>query len=89
MRYTNVILTVIAGLLALNTLTRFGAPIAHAQTAAWQYSIVGVKVNWSGPAVLPSLESAINDAAKGRELVTVLPFDQPGRYMAVYRQQGH
>jgi acyl-CoA thioesterase len=32
-------------------------------------------------------ETAINDAAKGRALVTVIPFDQRGKYLAVYTQR--
>jgi hypothetical protein len=80
--YTKVVLTVIAALLALNTPVRFDVPVAHAQ--AGQYSVVDIKTNWGH--LLPSLETAVNDAAKGRELVTVVPFDQPGRYIAVYKQ---
>jgi hypothetical protein len=31
------------------------------------------------------LATAINDAAKGRQLITVIPFDQQGKYLAVYK----
>ena len=85
-QYTKVILSVIAGLLALNTLGRIDVPVVRAQTASKQYSIVEIKAELTTPSYLKNLEAAINDASKGREMVTMLPFDQAGRHIAVYKQ---
>ena len=81
--FTKLILTLIAGLLAVNTVARFRVPVAHAQPAS--YSVEKITTDWKH--YQTSFEAAINTAAKGRELVTVFPFDQPGGYLAVYKQQ--
>ena len=31
------------------------------------------------------LATAINNASKGRQLITLIPFDQQGKYLAVYK----
>jgi hypothetical protein len=78
--YTKVVLTAIAGLLALNTMARFTAPVVQAQSE--QYVVADVKTLHNS---IQSLQSEINKAAQGRQLVALVPYDQAGRYMAVYK----
>ena len=82
--YTKTILTVIAALLAWNTVGQFRVPAVQAQSASSRYSVEVITGNWMS--METSLATAINGAAKGRELVTVLPFDQQGRFLAVYQR---
>ena len=82
--YTKVILTVIAGLLAWNALARFRGPVVHAQGTSSRFFVEEVIVDSSSKQYQATFETAINTAAKGRELVTVIPFDQQGKYVAVY-----
>src|SRR5438270_13187158 len=88
--YTKAILTVIAVLLAWNTLSRLSAPAVHAQSMAPQYGIEVVTANWGSKQYqyLTDLGTAINNAGKGRELVSLIPHDQQGSYLPVYKQQG-
>jgi hypothetical protein len=44
-----------------------------------------ITVNWGTQTYQADLVSAINGAAKGRELVTVLKHDQPGKYLVIYK----
>jgi hypothetical protein len=83
--YTKVILTVIAGLLAWNTLARFRIPAVHAQSTSSQYYVEQITTDWMSKQYQTDLAAAINNAAKGRQLITVIPFDQPGKYLAVYK----
>lgn len=84
--YTKVILTVIAGLLAWNTLARFRVPAVHAQSTSARYAVEEITADLTSAQYRTAIETAINSAAKGRELVAVIPFDQQGRYLAVFTQ---
>jgi hypothetical protein len=84
--YTNVVLTVIAGLMAWVAATRSEYHSVHAQSAAnRQYAVEVISANFGSQTFQADLNAAINSAAKGRELVTVLKHDQPGKYLAIYR----
>jgi hypothetical protein len=72
--YTKVILTVIAGLLAWNTLARFHVPAVHAQGTSPQYAVEEITAGGT----TQSLEAAINRAAKGRQLVSMIPWGLTG-----------
>jgi hypothetical protein len=82
--YTKVILTVIAGLLAWGALARFRGPVVHAQATSSRFFVEEVTADPASQQYQETFQTAINAAAKGRELVTVIPVDQRGRYLAVY-----
>ena len=77
--YTKVILTIIAVSLAWNTLGRLRVPAVHAQSTSSQYFVEQIAADQT------DLAAAINSAAKGRQLITMIPFDQQGKYLAVYK----
>ena len=77
--YTKVILTIIAVALAWNTLGRLRVPAVHAQSTSSQYFVEQITADQT------DLAAAINNAAKGRQLITMIPFDQQGKYLAVYK----
>jgi len=83
--YTKAILTIIAVLLAWNTLGRLRVPAVHAQSTSSRYFVEQISADWMSKQYQTDLAAAINNAAKGRQLVTVLPFDQQGNYLAVYK----
>lgn len=87
--YTKVILTIIAVLLVWNTLAPARVPAVHAQSPSSRYA--AERLMWPGSATnedwdQQTLETAINDAAKGRELVTVVVPPGQGRFLAVFKQ---
>ena len=82
--YTNVVLTAIVGLLTWLVMARVERPV-HAQPATPQYVVEVVTANFGSQAFQADLASAINNAAKGRELVTVVKHDQPGKYLAFFK----
>ena len=82
--YTRAILTVIASLLAWNTLTRAGVRKVQAQPAP-AYAVELLLVDLTSKQYLSNLATAINNSAKGRELAAVISTEQPGRYFAVFR----
>jgi hypothetical protein len=84
--YTKVILTAIAALLAWNTLARFRVPAVRAQSTSSQYAVEEITADLMSKQYRTAFETAINDTAKGRALVAVIPFDQQGKYLAVYTQ---
>ena len=83
--YTKVILTIIAVLLAWNTLGRFLVPAVQAQSTSSQYFVEQITADWMSKQYQTDLAAEINNAAKGRQLITVIPFDQQGKYLAVYK----
>ena len=83
--YTKAILTIIAALLAWNTLVRFRAPAVHAQGTSAVYFVEPITADWMSKEYQTELAMAINSASKGRQLITVIPFDQQGKYLAVYK----
>jgi hypothetical protein len=83
--YTKVILTIIAVLLAWNTLGRIRISAVHAQSTSSQYFVEQISADWASSQYQTDLAAAINNAAKGRALVTMIPFDQQGKYLAVYK----
>ena len=84
-QYTKVILTILAALLAWNTLGRFRVPAVHAQSTSSQYFVEQIMADSMSKQYQADLAAAINNAAKGRQLITVIPFDQQGKYLAVYK----
>ncbi len=82
--HTKALLIVIAVLLVLNTLGQLRGPAVHAQPTSSQYGVELVQVRWKSKQFQADLASAINDAAKGRELVTLVPYGSAG-YLAVYK----
>jgi len=84
-RYTKVILTIIAILLAWNTLVRFHVPAVHAQGTSSIYFVEQITADWMSKQYQADLATAINNASKGRQLITLIPFDQQGKYLAVYK----
>jgi hypothetical protein len=83
--YTKVILTIVAVLLAWNALGRLRASNVHAQSTSSQYFVEQIAADWASSHYQTDLAAAINNAAKGRTLVTMIPFDQQGKYLAVYK----
>jgi hypothetical protein len=84
--YTNIALTVIAGLMIWEATTRSAYQSVHAQSAAnRQYAVEVISAHFGTPTFQADLSAAINSAAKGRELVTVLKHDLPGKYLAIYK----
>jgi hypothetical protein len=84
-RYTKVLLTIITVLLAWNTLGRFHVPAVSAQGTSSVYFVEQITADWMSKQYQTDLATAINSAAKGRQLITVIPFDQQGKYLAVYK----
>jgi hypothetical protein len=83
--YSNVVLTVIFGLLAWLALGRVDSRSVHAQPSTQHYAVEVVTANFGSHTFQGDLASAISNAAKGRELVTVLNHDQPGKYLVVFK----
>ena len=83
--YSKVILTIIAVSLAWNTLGRLRVSVVHAQSTSSQYFVEQVSADWMSKQYQADVAAAINNAAKGRQLITVIPFDQQGKYLAVYK----
>jgi hypothetical protein len=77
--YTKVILTIIAALLAWNTLVRFHIPTVHAQGTSSVYFVEQITADWMSKQYQTDLAAAINSASKGRQLITLIPFDQQGK----------
>src|ERR1700691_771166 len=82
-RYTKVILTIIVVLLAWNVLVPLNAPAVHAQRTSSIYFVEQITADWMSKQYQTDLATAINSASKGRQLITVIPFDQQGKYLAV------
>jgi hypothetical protein len=82
---TKSVLTVIAGLLAWIAIAKHEPPSVHAQPLPSRYAVEVLTVNWASKTSPTDLTSAINSAAKGRELVTVMSHDQQGKYLAILR----
>jgi len=84
--YTNLVLTVIAGLMAWVATTRSEYQSVHAQSAVnRQYAVEVISAHFGTPTFQTDFNAAINNAAKGRELVTVLKHELPGKYLAIYK----
>ena len=83
--YTRVILTIVAALLAWNTLRRLPLPSVQAQAVSSQYAVAQLTVDPMSKQYETDLATAINNATKGRELVSVIPFDERGKYLVVYK----
>ena len=84
--YTKIMLTLVAALLAWSTFDRLRVPVVQAQFST--YSVEVVTGDWMSKQYGENVAAALNKAANGRELITVIPHDQAGRYLAVYKQQG-
>ena len=81
--YRDVVLTVIAGLLAWATLIKVDSKTVHAQPKA-AYAVEKITIKGRSRQPEADLASAINTAAKGRELITIVHLY--GRsFLAVYK----
>jgi hypothetical protein len=92
--YTKTLLTVIAGLLTWNLIPRSDPATVHAESAL--YSAEGFRVDtkvdkplpkWGSTPFPSEFAAAINNAAKGRELVTVIWLGPTNNYVAVFKQR--
>ena len=83
--YTNAVLTGIFGLLAWLAMVGVESRTVHAQPSTRQYTVEVVTANFGSNTFQADLAAAISNAAKGRELVTVVKHDQPGKYLAVFK----
>jgi hypothetical protein len=84
-RYTKAILTIITVLLAWNTLVRSHAPAVQAQGTSSIYFVDQITADRMSKQYETDLATGINNASKGRQLITVIVFDQQGTYLAVYK----
>ena len=82
-RYTKVTVTIIAVLLAWNTVGRFHLPAVHAQGTSSIYFVEPITADRMSKQYQTDLATAINGASKGRQLITLIPFDE--KYLAVYK----
>jgi hypothetical protein len=84
--YTKFILTVIAGFLAWILLLQFRGEAVLAQSGTPTYAVERIETDMSGQ-FPKNLEATINKAAKGRELVSLVPIQEPpGRfYLAIFK----
>ncbi len=81
--YRDVVLTVIAGLMAWATFIKANPEAVHAQPQA-AYAVERITLKWGWTQYEAELASAINNASKGRELIAVVKLD--GRhYWAIYK----
>jgi TRAP-type C4-dicarboxylate transport system substrate-binding protein len=85
--YTKVILTISAVLMAWNTLLRFVVPAVHAQGTSSVYGVETITADWMSKQYQTDLATAINNASKGRLLITVIPFDQQGSTLRCTNKQ--
>ena len=81
--YRDVVLTFIAGLLAWATFIKVDSEAVHAQPKA-AYALEKISIKWGSRQYEADLASAINAAAKGRELITIVHLDGR-RFLAVYK----
>lgn len=91
--YTRIVLTIIAGWLAWNTLSKFRPATVHAQST--QYGVEVITANtktslpfkqWGSPPFPSEFAAALNSAAKGRELVSVIWLGDSDKYVAVFKR---
>jgi hypothetical protein len=80
-RYRMYILTAIAGALLSITVAPVRIRSVSAQSSTAHYSVEVVTGDWSG-----THAASINRAANARDLISVIPHDQPGKYLAVFKQ---
>jgi hypothetical protein len=91
--YTRAVLTIIAGLLAWNTLAKLHPATVHAQSTQYGVEVItaNAKTNlpfkhWASMPFPPEFAAAINGVAKGCELVTVIWLEPSDKYVAVFKQ---
>ncbi len=92
--YTKFVLTVIAVLLAWNALPKRHPATVHAESALYGAEVIRVNAGldkpeprWGSTPFPSELAAAINHAAKGRELVTVIWLGPSNSYVAVFKQR--
>lgn len=68
--YTKVILTIIAVLLVWDVVGRLRVSAVHAQSTSSRYYIEQITADWTSKQYPTDLVTAINDAAKGRQLLS-------------------
>jgi hypothetical protein len=81
--YRDVVLTVIAGLLAWATFIKADSAAVQAQPKA-EYAVENVTLKRESVQYEADLASALNTAAKGRELITIVQQDWR-HYWAIYK----
>ncbi len=79
-----VVIGIVAVLLALVVVGGLGHQSAHAQ--AQQYAVEIITANFGSRTFETDLASAINNAGKGRELVTIIKDELPGKYVVIYKK---
>jgi len=92
--YTRMVLTIIAGLLAWNTVSRFQAATVHAQSIQYGVEVITADAklsmphqHWGSTPYPSELAAAINGAAKGRELAAMIWLGPSDKYVAVFKQR--
>ena len=91
--YTRTLLTIIGCFLACNTLAKFHAATVHAQSTRYSVEVItaDARINlpfkrWGAMPYPSEFAAAINSAAKGRELVTVIWLTDSAKYVAVFKE---
>jgi hypothetical protein len=84
--YTKFLLTVITAVLAWIVFLQFREEAVLAQSGTPAYAVERIETDMSGQ-FPKNLEATINKAAKGRELVSLVPIQEPpGRfYLAIFK----
>ena len=92
--YTRTLLTVIAGLLAWNVIPRVQVATVHAESTQYGVEIITANAKlakpvqqWGSMPYPTEFAAAINSAAKGRELVTLIWLGPSEKYAAVFKQR--
>ena len=73
--YTKIVLTVVMGLLAWNTVAQFHPTTARAESTQYGVEVITAKLplplqKWGSPQYAAALAAGLKNSAKGRELVT-------------------
>lgn len=92
--YTKIVLTFVAGLLAWNTFSKRHPATVHAEATLYSAEVIMADTKadrpykqWGSMPFPSEFAAAINSAAKGRELVTVIWLGPSNNYVAVFKQR--
>ncbi len=91
--YTRIMLTMIAGLLVWNAISRFRPATVYAQSTRYGVEVITANAKialpykqWGTMPFASELAAAINSAAKGRDLVNVIWLGPSDKYVLVFKQ---